>query len=536
MVVESYEEDFSVVWSDPRHAEESWVLDRLHWPQAMAPLYQAVHQRIMAVAFEIPSIFVNGYGFAKDFGPPPATPDVNERGPIPVWEEDYLPIIKRGVERLRSSDYDALTAADLVERMPGYFDDIARLFRYTTVVIFAFLRPTALLVSWLEEQLGEEDGAHLAAGLLQGYENETSAAGQGLSDLTRLAREMPAVAAALEKGSFQGIDDLGMDGIDALEGGREFLNALGAYLDAYGWRADAWGFAHHPTALEDPAGVLRLIGRYLAEPERSPDVALQRSRGQREAALAEIEARLPAEKLPQFYELRDAAAGHLAISEARAFWQLAIIACMRWPALALGRKLAAEGVIEEPNDVFFFYEHELEAAAKPDRSSLIDVVADRKELLARQEKLMPPTFLGTAPSMSKAPPDMRSAMRHFRGWGVEPSKEPNVLKGLGASRGTARGVARVITGLHEAQRLAPGDILVCRTTAPPWTPLFTIAGAVVTDSGGLLSHSAICAREYGIPCVVATQDATVRIQDGALLSVDGTKGTVTIEDGPRLTL
>jgi pyruvate,water dikinase len=131
---------------------------------------------------------------------------------------------------------------------------------------------------------------------------------------------------------------------------------------------------------------------------------------------------------------------------------------------------------------------------------------------------------------------MRNAMRHFRGWGVEPSKEPNVLKGLGASRGTARGVARVITGLHEADRLAPGDILVCRTTAPPWTPLFTIAGAVVTDSGGLLSHSAICAREYGIPCVVATQDATARIPDGAMLSVDGTKGTVTIEDeSPRLT-
>ena len=111
-----------------------------------------------------------------------------------------------------------------------------------------------------------------------------------------------------------------------------------------------------------------------------------------------------------------------------------------------------------------------------------------------------------------------------------------MLKGLGASKGVARGVARVIVGLHEAERLQPGDILVCRTTAPPWTPLFTIAAAVVTDSGGLLSHSAICAREYGVPCVVATQDATVRIPDGATVTVDGTKGTVTIEDEqPRLT-
>jgi pyruvate,water dikinase len=529
MVIESYEEDFSVVWTDPKHADESWVLDRLHWPQAMAPLYQAVHERILAVAFEIPSVFVNGYAFGKDFGPPPATPDVIERGPIPVWEDDYLPIIKRGVERLRSTDYDSFTAEELAQRLPAYFDDVARLFRYTTVVIFAFLRPTALMVSWLEEQLGEEDGAHLAGGLLQGYANETSAAGTGLSDLTRLAAQSEDVAKAL-------IEGRGED-LPLIDGGPAFLDALQAYLDAYGWRADAWGFAHQPTWCEDPSGVLRMIGRYLAEPERSPDVALERSRGQREAALREVEARLPADKLAKFYELRDACADHLAISEARAFWQLAIIACTRWPALALGRKLAATGVVEEPNDVFFFYENELDAAALPNRSSLIDVVDDRKADLARQEKLMPPNFLGTAPSISKAPPDMRNAMRHFRGWGVEPSKEPNVLKGLGASRGVAKGVARVIAGLHEAERLQPGDILVCRTTAPPWTPLFTIAAAVVTDSGGLLSHSAICAREYGVPCVVATQDATARIPDGAIVTVDGSKGTVTIEDEqPRLTL
>jgi pyruvate,water dikinase len=70
---------------------------------------------------------------------------------------------------------------------------------------------------------------------------------------------------------------------------------------------------------------------------------------------------------------------------------------------------------------------------------------------------------------------------------------------------------------------------VCTTTAPPWTPLFAIAAAVVTDSGGVLSHSAICAREYAIPCVVATQVATQVIHDGALITVDGTNGVVILE-------
>jgi pyruvate,water dikinase len=100
---------------------------------------------------------------------------------------------------------------------------------------------------------------------------------------------------------------------------------------------------------------------------------------------------------------------------------------------------------------------------------------------------------------------------------------------MGASKGTVTGRARVIFGLDESHRLQPGDILVCRTTAPPWTSLFAMAGGVVTDAGGLLSHSAICAREFGIPAVVATQVGTARIPDGALITIDGEKGTVLIQ-------
>jgi len=100
---------------------------------------------------------------------------------------------------------------------------------------------------------------------------------------------------------------------------------------------------------------------------------------------------------------------------------------------------------------------------------------------------------------------------------------------MGASRGTVRARARVIRDLSEADRLQSGEVLVCETTSAPWTPLFAIAGAVVTDSGGILSHSAICAREYGIPCVVGTSVGTRQIADGAMITVDGVAGTVEIQ-------
>lgn len=145
----------------------------------------------------------------------------------------------------------------------------------------------------------------------------------------------------------------------------------------------------------------------------------------------------------------------------------------------------------------------------------------------RWETLTPPPFVGTPPDPSQIPPEMQPILRLFFGVGA-PVTEGRQLKGQGASKGVVRGRARVIKDLSDSSRLQKGDILVCATTAPPWTPLFAVASGVVTDSGGILSHSAICAREYAIPCVVATQIGTSVIKDGTMIVIDGSKGTVEI--------
>ena len=100
------------------------------------------------------------------------------------------------------------------------------------------------------------------------------------------------------------------------------------------------------------------------------------------------------------------------------------------------------------------------------------------------------------------------------------------LRGIAASRGVATGSAKVVSDIADADKLRPGDILVCRTTSPPWTVLFGRAAAVVTDTGGALAHTAITAREYGVPCVVGARGATDRIHDGMQITVDGGAGIV----------
>jgi pyruvate,water dikinase len=129
---------------------------------------------------------------------------------------------------------------------------------------------------------------------------------------------------------------------------------------------------------------------------------------------------------------------------------------------------------------------------------------------------------------------MSKAMGKFFGPPPQPpgpeGTPPGLIKGQAGSPGKARGVARLVRSLDDAARLGRGEVLVAETTAPPWTPLFATAAAVVTDTGGILSHCAVVAREYNIPAVVGVGMATALIRDGQTVEVDGDAGLVRIVD------
>ncbi len=123
------------------------------------------------------------------------------------------------------------------------------------------------------------------------------------------------------------------------------------------------------------------------------------------------------------------------------------------------------------------------------------------------------------------PPDNPITRAIGRMFGAPPpASDEAVIRGNPGSSGKVRGIARVINTIDEADRLGVGEILVVPTTSPPWTPLFGIASAVVTDTGGPLSHCAVVCREYGIPGVVGTQVGTSKIRDGQTIEVDGDAG------------
>jgi pyruvate,water dikinase len=188
---------------------------------------------------------------------------------------------------------------------------------------------------------------------------------------------------------------------------------------------------------------------------------------------------------------------------------------MRIPPLEAGRRLAAADALAVPEDVFLLTVDEVKLALRsPSSGDWAEIAAERRAVLEGQRQVNPPMHLGTEPSDELLADAAVNSFSRFFGDPIEQDESSNVLAGTAASRGKVTGRACVVHTLDEADRLQQGDILVCEMTMPAWTPLFGVASAVVTDSGGALSHSAIVAREYGIPCVVGTTSGTRRIADG----------------------
>src|SRR5690606_26888239 len=301
-----------------------------------------------------------------------------------------------------------------------------------------------------------------------------------------------------------------------------------AYLDEFGWRADSVYELTRPSWREDPSIALNAIQGYLSiEDDHSPDRQYESAVRRREELLAAARQKLAndPERLAKFNQAYESAKSFTPIVEDHNHWidQMGDI-LMRYPALEIGARLAQKGVIERPDDVFMLYMAEIkEAMAGTDKK---DVAGQRRAEKEHFATVVPPPVIGTPPPPTDPIEDV---LFRFFGGPADLSSDPAVINGTAASPGTARGPAKVVRDLSEASKVKQGDVLVCEMTLPPWTPLFSTVCAVVADTGGILSHCAIVAREYRIPCVVGTGVGTTRIKDGQILTVDGSKGIVRIE-------
>ncbi|MFF0148169.1 pyruvate,water dikinase [Amycolatopsis sulphurea] len=286
------------------------------------------------------------------------------------------------------------------------------------------------------------------------------------------------------------------------------------FLRRHGYHGRHEGNLTGSSWRQDPTQLDSLIAAYRERPPgEQPHAQATRSQQARQQAMRTLCAALPARtRAVTRIVAHQLAAQVRLLQQSKASFVMALDVA-RHAAHGIGRELVAGGHLDTPEDACYLTLTELRATVPGNAREL--TTFRRARHTGYRGVRLPTSFTGM--------PDPILPDPHAPG-DTAPSAAPIV--GIGACSGVAEGRARVLTDLDEAGQFEPGEILVCRTTDPSWTMLFTLAEALVIDIGGLGSHGAIVARELGVPCVIGTDDGTRRLRTGDLIHVDATAGIV----------
>jgi len=305
------------------------------------------------------------------------------------------------------------------------------------------------------------------------------------------------------------------------------LAAVRDLLATVGTQLSSLDFAE-PTAAENLVPTLTNLQALVADAGRDPHATRQLLAERRAAADAEALAALPPER---HRELR----WRLAIARRYYPYREEALACAgeAWPvlrrfALALGGRLVATGSLRQADDVFFLTAAEIESAVAAPRP-LSALVQERRLLREQRKRLRPPFQVPESVPADSPWATFVAGIAARRG--ARSPVDAQTLTGNAVATGRVTAMASVILEPADFARMQPGSILVCPTTTPAWTQLFSQARGLVTDTGSFLAHGAIVAREFGIPAVLGVADATARIRHGQMLAIDGDAGTVTLLGG-----
>jgi pyruvate,water dikinase len=308
---------------------------------------------------------------------------------------------------------------------------------------------------------------------------------------------------------------------------RAALAPLERFLARYGMRGVGEIDLGRTRWREDPTPLIQAVRSYLRieDPVQAPDAVFARGAASAEEALDRLCRELRARRggwikarLARWAARRVRALAGL--RESPKFAIVRVLGIVRETLLASGRELAAAGAIARADDIFFLRLGELHALVGGGEDTpthaLQEIIAARRERYTREmlRRQIPRLMLSDGQAF-------------YEGMAAPEGAGEGVLVGSPVSPGVAEGAVRVILDPRGAT-LAPGEILVCPGTDPAWTPLFLVAGGLVTEVGGLMTHGAVVAREYGIPAVVGVTGATTRLVTGQRVRVDGTSGRVTV--------
>ena len=367
--------------------------------------------------------------------------------------------------------------------------------------------------------LGEIDRSDDVVKLLSGIGDVDSAdIGRELWKLSRMIRSSSELSKLFDQGVSENLLE---------QCSNDFSEAFAAFLYNHGSRGpNEWDIGAH-TYETNPELALSMLNAMRQQADSAdPELAIHRN--------SEIRENLRTEFTEIFSGNEEASAMFAAGMQAGEVWLAArerqkstivkpiqeIRLCFR----ELGSRLVADGTLEDTDLIFMLLEDELDDFIS-NPASFSEQLTERRRDFTELFDLIPPFIVNTECAPLSAWPK-RSTQE------IAKVNVGDELTGVACSPGVIEGIARVILDPNDSLSLQPGDILVTQNTDPAWTPLFLVAGAVVVNVGAIASHASIVSRELGIPCVASVSDASLRIPDGSKITVDGSAGTVVINELP----
>lgn len=418
--------------------------------------------------------------------------------PLREWQDIDEPEVRALIPPALPEDLSKPEMLQIICQLNGAITELMyrRFRKYMAPGAAANRRLSALLVKVAGRRAKE-----MKQRLIGNLNHKTAQCNRAMKMLARSAAGCPAVREILARNSLQGAYAC----IVADSRCAEFAGQFSRFLGGYGFRTAMTMEPQpsYPAWRDEPDQALGLIGSMLQDPKLMADTD-QAEQESYQGARAEVARRLRDKpKQPEAFEWAlDTARGFVIAREASLYLLEEIVGGIRDIANNLADHLVAEGKLKDREQIYYLSPDEFEALVADERVEEIVSLADQRQIVWER---------------------MRDTWDRPSGKQTEPRE---YLKGTAVSRGVAVGTVKLIRSADEFRKLKPGDILVCSTTTPAWTPLFSVAAGVVTDVGGVLSHAAIVAREYGIPAVMGCMNATNIFVDGERIEVNGTAGTV----------
>lgn len=552
---------FPIEWKDDAEKGLMWFYDDLHCPNPISPLYFDVggwwdcdgrwgsdctymYQRFGApIGKAWIAKKIGGYVYSAVV---PPEMDADKIGPMfdyytkvmPIyadtfmdrWEKEYVPRLLQMHKAMLDFDFEHRSLPEIMIHMEDILDMKSEAFRIHWIINLAQFQASTNFTNVYEKVMGKVDPVEIGKINVSPKDRNWDSL-KALWEMKEYVCSVPALKELFLNSDAAGIMAKAAD----IAGGSKLLEMVNNYREEYGFKAMYTHEFIYKTWYEDPTPVYEAVRGYVAN-DYDFNSEYKACMDSQKEAIDGLYARVtdPTLLAELKYALELCVKMAPLTPDHHFYIDQGIYSHMRVAFVQIGKAMVRAGLLEDAEDIFMLKYDEIRCACTSDYP-VKELVKTRRAEMEAARKIHPQEWYGTATEWQVYNEPYKSLWGYPQKFEAEQQEKAakaeiskTVLKGIPGCPGVQEGVAHLVSDPSELDTVKEGEILVCKMTNPAWVVSFSKISALVTDTGGALSHPAVVAREFGVPCVVGTRRATQLIKTGDKIRVDGTKGVVEV--------